>query len=66
MSDQPVKTDNRPLDSCTGKPIGPMAQPGYYPGFSTLDQQNFWDAKTREVVLDRVHNVPEIRFFSTA
>ena len=38
-------------------------QPGYYPGFRTLDQQKFWDAKTREVVLDRVENVPAIRFF---
>lgn len=40
------------------------AQPGYYPGFRTLDQQKFWDAKTREVILDRVENVPSIRFFS--
>jgi Gluconate 2-dehydrogenase subunit 3 len=39
-------------------------QPGYYPGFRTLDQQKFWDAKTREVILDRVENVPPIRFFS--
>jgi hypothetical protein len=39
-------------------------QPGYYPGFRTLDQQKFWDAKTREVVLDRVENVPPIRFFT--
>ena len=31
-----------------------MAQAGYYyPGFSTLRQQKFWDAKTREVILDR-------------
>ncbi len=40
------------------------SQPGYYPGFRTLDQQKFWDAKTREVILDRVNNVPPIRFFS--
>lgn len=40
------------------------AQPGYYPGFDTLDQQKFWDAHTREVILDRVHNVPPIRFFT--
>lgn len=39
-------------------------QPGYYPGFRTLDQKKFWDAKTREVVIDRVENVPPIRFFS--
>lgn len=39
-------------------------QTGYYPGYRTLDQRNFWDAHTREVVLDRVHNVPAIRFFN--
>ncbi len=55
--------DARPIDAKTGKPVGPLAQPGYYPGFSTLGQQNFWDAKTRQVVLDRVSNVPAIRFF---
>jgi hypothetical protein len=37
---------------------------GYYPGFHTLEQRRFWDARTREVILDRVHNVPPIRFFS--
>jgi hypothetical protein len=64
MSAQTEKVDTRPVDIRTGKPIGPMAQPGYYPEFSTLRQQKFWDARTREVVLDRVNNVPEIRFFS--
>ncbi len=58
--------DRRPIDPAGGRPIGPLAQPGYYPTFSTLEQQKFWDAKTREVVLDRVGNVPEIRFFSLA
>jgi hypothetical protein len=42
-----------------------MAQPGYYAGYSTLAQQKFWDAKTREVVLRRVNEVPEIRFFTS-
>jgi hypothetical protein len=42
-----------------------MVQPGYYPGYRTLSQQKFWDAKTREVVLDRVNSVPPIRFFSS-
>lgn len=37
--------------------------PGYYPGFHTLDQKKFWDAATRKAVLDRVNNIPEIRFF---
>ncbi|MGC2657504.1 MAG: gluconate 2-dehydrogenase subunit 3 family protein [Bryobacteraceae bacterium] len=63
MSDQQQKVNKRPVNPATGKPIGPMAQPGYYPKFSTLSQQKFWDAKTREVILDRVNNVPEIRFF---
>jgi hypothetical protein len=40
------------------------SQPGYYSGFNTLDQQKFWDAKTREVILARVENVPPIRFFA--
>jgi hypothetical protein len=64
MSVDIVKMDKRPVDPATGKPIGPLAHPGYYPGFSTLDQQKFWDAKTREVVFDRINNVPEIRFFT--
>jgi hypothetical protein len=64
MSTQTSRVDTRPVDTRTGRPIGPISQPGYYPGFSTLGQQKFWDAKTREVVLDRVINVPEIRFFS--
>jgi hypothetical protein len=38
--------------------------PGYYPGFHTLDQQKHWDSTTRDVVVDRVDKVPEIRFFS--
>lgn len=38
-------------------------QPGYYPGFHTLDQKNHWDAATQKVVVDRVNEIPEIRFF---
>jgi hypothetical protein len=65
MSDSSTtEVDLRPVDPVTGKPIGPLKQPGYYPGFSTLSQQKFWDAKTRQVVLDRVNNVPPIRFFN--
>ncbi len=40
-------------------------QPGYYPGYSTLSQRNFWDAATRNLVEDRVYNVPQIRFFTS-
>lgn len=60
------RDDDPPYDSQTKKPIGPLCQPGYYPDFSTLAQQEFWDAKTREVILDRVHNIPPIRFFTPA
>lgn len=64
MSDSSTtKVDTRPVDAKTGKPIGPLPQPGYYKSFSTLSQRKFWDAKTRQVVLDRLNNVPEIRFF---
>lgn len=52
------------VDPTTGRPLPPRAQPGYYPGFSTLSQQAFWDEATRRVVLDRVERVPPIRFFS--
>lgn len=55
--------DPRPVDPRTGEPLAPRRQPGYYPGFSTLAQQNYWDQKTRSVILDRVHNVPNARFF---
>jgi hypothetical protein len=54
----------RPTDPTTGKPLPLFEQPGYYPGFSTLSQQEFWDGATREKVLERVHEVPPIRFFN--
>src|SRR5947209_1880132 len=53
-----------PVDPRTRKLIRPMAQPGYYPGYSTLGQQAFWDAKTRALVLHRVQHIPNIRFFT--
>jgi hypothetical protein len=37
---------------------------GRYPDFNVLDEVEHWDAATREVVLDRVENVPPIRFFT--
>lgn len=58
-----VETGNLPVDPHTGQPIPPRVQPGYYPGFSTLSQQAFWDKATRDVVLKRVNDVPPIRFF---
>ena len=52
------------LDPATGKELEPKPTPGYYPDFHTLDQQNYWDAATRKVVLDRIHHLPPIRFFT--
>jgi hypothetical protein len=53
-----------PIEPTTGRPLEPMAQPGYYPGYRTLSQQKFWDEATREVVRRRVLDVPPIRFFT--
>lgn len=60
---QPTEDARLPLDPRTMRPLAPRAQPGYYPGFSTLGQQSFWDAATREVVRKRVEEIPPIRFF---
>lgn len=43
-----------PTDPATGAPRPPMEQPGYYAGFSTLEQKKYWDAATRHVVEERV------------
>jgi hypothetical protein len=60
------RDDDLPYDPRTRIPVGPLNQPGYYPEFSTLAQNKFWDGKTREVILDRLRNVPSIRFFTPA
>jgi len=52
-----------PFDSVTGKEIRNLSQPGYYRGYSTLDQQKTWDDATRRAVVERVENTPEMRFF---
>jgi hypothetical protein len=36
---------------------------GRYPDFDVLAEAEHWDEVTRRLVLDRVHNVPPIRFF---
>jgi hypothetical protein len=56
--------DDYPRDRLTRRALRNLRQPGYYPDLSTLAQQKFWDAKTREVILKRVNNVPAMRFFS--
>ncbi len=54
--------NHHPFNLQTGQPIE-REQPGYYPGFRTLDQQNYWDAATREVICKRVQEIPSFRFF---
>ena len=61
---QNVDASRLPVDVETKQPLPPKAQPGYYPGFSTLSQQAFWDEATRKVVLARVEQVPPFRYFS--
>jgi hypothetical protein len=61
---QRVPMDRRPVDPQTARPLPATEHPGYYPGFSTLAQQKFWDEATRRKVLDRVNKVPPIRFFT--
>ena len=51
-------------DPTNNRSLPKREQPGYYPGYHTLDQQNWWDATTRDLIRDRVENVPPIRFFS--
>ncbi len=36
---------------------------GRYPDYDVLDQANHWDHVTRQMVLDRVNQVPPMRFF---
>jgi hypothetical protein len=57
ITERSIPTPGRKADK---RKIG---QPGYYPGYETLSQQAFWDEATRNTVLDRVANVPELRFF---
>jgi len=56
--------DRRPLHPGTGEPLPQTEHPGYYPGFSTLAQKKFWDEATRRKILDRVEQIPPIRFFN--
>ena len=37
---------------------------GRYPDFNVLDEVDHWDPLTRRVVLERIENVPPIRFFT--
>jgi len=39
---------------------------GRYPDYDVLAEADHWDGVTRRLILDRVHNVPQIRFFDEA
>ena len=55
-----------PQESWIPKPVlhyQRVSNPATIPGYSTLGQQEFWDAHTREVVLKRVHEVPPDSIF---
>jgi hypothetical protein len=39
---------------------------GRYPDYDVLEQQDHWDEITRRMIVDRVENVPPLRFFEPA
>lgn len=64
-SPPPAAAAKQPLrDPLTRDPLPQREQPGYYPGFSTLAQEKFWDAATRLTVHRRLSASRELRFFS--
>lgn len=54
---------NRNIKSRSAHDFMMSDQPGYYPTYHTLDQQDSWDETTRNIVTKRVASVPPIRFF---
>lgn len=68
MPNEKATNGSLPLtDANSGRALPMRDQPGYYPGFSTLKQQKYWDAATRKTVLERVENADRpLRFFTPA
>jgi hypothetical protein len=71
------RADHLPNRRAGGQPGDPYELPrqrhgrtpqmhGRYPDFDVLQESGHWDPVTREMVLGRVHHVPEICFFSPA
>lgn len=62
----PAKSNSelRPRDPRSGQMRPASRQPGYYPGYSTLSQRKFWDAATRDLIIERVDSPPPRRFFN--
>jgi hypothetical protein len=50
-------------DPATGRDMTPHAQPGYYPGHSTLAQKDHWDEATRKIVEKRADPDKPTHFF---
>jgi hypothetical protein len=62
----PIDADTSllPRDESTNEPLPQTSQPGYYRGFSTMSQKNYWDKATRDVIDMRVDQPPSIRYFT--
>ena len=48
----------------TGDALRDLDQPGYYPGYRTMDQKESWEDATRGIVSDRIEEAPPVGFFS--
>jgi hypothetical protein len=53
-----------PRDATVGEPLPQTEQPGYYAGFTTMSQKDFWDESTRDVITMRVEQPSPVRFFT--
>lgn len=60
LSQKPTETSRRSEAECAAER---REQPGYYPGYTTLSQQAYWDAATRRIILQRVESIPPVRYF---
>jgi hypothetical protein len=67
--------DHLPQKRADGRPVSPDRLPrqrngitpqmhGRYPDYNVLDEAGHWDEATRRVVIARVEQVPELRFFT--
>lgn len=64
MKSSPSEHSTIPISPDRNERLQRRQQPGYYAGYSSLSQKAFWDEATRKTIMNRVENVPPIRFFS--
>jgi hypothetical protein len=50
-------------DPKTKSMMSPKSQPGYYPGFSTLEQKTSWDPSTAKIIEHRLNHEDTLQFF---